>query len=50
VKFLPSQLLYFFQSAGTRRNVGRLLKFIAVLMVLAAIYSVLFHVIMEYEG
>jgi len=50
VKFLPSQLLYFFQSAGTRRNVGRLLKFIAVLMVLAAIYSVLFHVIMKYEG
>ena len=50
MKFLPSQLLYFFQSAGTRRNVGRLLKFIAVLMVLAAIYSVLFHVIMKYEG
>jgi len=50
VKFLPSQLLYFFQGAGTRRNVARLLKFIAVLVVLASIYSVLFHVIMEYEG
>lgn len=50
MKFLPSQLLYFFQGAGTRRNVARLLKFIAVLVVLASIYSALFHVIMEYEG
>lgn len=50
MKFLPSQLLYFFQGAGTRRNVARLLKFIAILVVLASIYSVLFHVIMEYEG
>jgi K+/H+ antiporter YhaU regulatory subunit KhtT len=25
VKFIPSQLLYFFQSAGARRNVTRLL-------------------------
>jgi len=50
VKFLPSQLLYFFQGAGTRRNVARLLKFIAVLVVLASVYSVIFHVIMKYEG
>ncbi len=50
MKFLPSQLLYFFQGAGTRRNVARLLKFIAVLVVLASVYSVIFHVIMKYEG
>lgn len=50
MKFLPSQLIYFFQGAATRRNVARLLKFIAVLLFLSVLYSVLFHVIMEYEG
>ncbi len=50
MKFLPSQLIYFFQGAATRRNVARLLKFITVLLFLAGLYSVLFHVIMEYEG
>ncbi len=50
MKFLPAQLLYFIQGAATRRNVARLLKFIGILMAMAAGYSVLFHVIMEYEG
>jgi Trk K+ transport system NAD-binding subunit len=50
VKYLPSQLSYFFQGAATRRNVARLLRFIAVLLLLMALYTVLFHFIMEYEG
>ncbi len=50
MKFLPSQLLYFFQGAATRRNVVRLLKFVAVLLGMVAAYTVLFHIIMEYEG
>jgi Trk K+ transport system NAD-binding subunit len=50
MKFLPSQLLYFVQSAATRRNVKRLAKFIGILAVMAAAFSVLFHAIMEYEG
>jgi Trk K+ transport system NAD-binding subunit len=50
MKFLPSMLMYFFQSATTRRNVGRLLKFVAVLAIMVTVYSVLFHVLMEYEG
>lgn len=50
MKFLPSMLMYFFQSATTRRNVGRLLKFVAVLAIMVTVYSVLFHILMEYEG
>lgn len=50
MKFLPSQLVYFFQGAAIRRNVGRLLKFISILAVMVTVFSVLFHVIMEYEG
>jgi Trk K+ transport system NAD-binding subunit len=50
MKFLPSQLLFFVQNAGTRRNVARLLKFIGILALMALGYSVLFHAIMEYEG
>lgn len=50
MKFLPSQLIYFFQGAATRRNVARLLKFIVILAVMVTGFSVLFHIIMEYEG
>jgi Trk K+ transport system NAD-binding subunit len=50
MKFLPSTLMYFFQSATTRRNVVRLLKFVAVLAIMITAYSVLFHILMEYEG
>jgi hypothetical protein len=50
VKFLPSQLSYFFQGAPTRRNVARLLRFVSILAGMVAVFSVLFHYIMEYEG
>jgi Trk K+ transport system NAD-binding subunit len=50
VKFLPAQLAYFVETAAMRRNVGLLLRFVAILVVMIVGYSVLFHVIMEYEG
>jgi Trk K+ transport system NAD-binding subunit len=47
---MPSQLMYFFQSKPTRRNIRILLKFLAFLLFFIALYSLLFHIIMGYEG
>ncbi len=49
MKFLPSQILYFTQSRTTKQNVRLLIRFLMLLAVLAAVYSVLFHFIMVYE-
>ncbi len=50
MKFLPAQLSYFVETTPMRRNVRLLARFIIILVALVAVYSVLFHVIMEYEG
>jgi len=50
VKFLPAQLSYFVETSAMRRNVSLLVRFLAILAVMIVGYSVLFHVIMEYEG
>jgi voltage-gated potassium channel len=50
MKFSTSQMMVFFQERRTQRNVGSLMKFILVLTALIVVYSVLFHIIMEYEG
>lgn len=50
MKFLSSQLTLFVQSSSAKRNLRLLLKFFFFLAGLIAIYSVLFHVLMEYEG
>jgi Trk K+ transport system NAD-binding subunit len=50
MKYLPSQLLYFFQSRTTQRNIRLLLKFIGFLVLIVGVYSVLFHMIMDYEN
>ncbi len=50
MKFLPSQLLFFLQNKTTRRNSLLLLKFFLLLVGITFLYSVLFHVIMLYEG
>lgn len=50
MKFLSSQLSVFIQSTGGRRNLRLLLKFFAFLAGLIVIYSVLFHLLMLYEG
>ena len=50
MKFLPAQLAYMVETTSMRRNLRILLRFMALLVLLIAVYSVLFHVIMEYEG
>ena len=50
MKFISSQLSYFFQNRSSKRNLKYLLLFLLLLFVLISIFSVLFHVIMEYEG
>jgi Trk K+ transport system NAD-binding subunit len=50
MKFITSQLLYFFQSRTARRNVKVLTRFILVLILLILIYSYIFHHIMALEG
>lgn len=50
MKFFFSQFLYFLQSKTTRRNIAALWKFFAVLLLIICVYSVLFHVLMMYEG
>ncbi len=50
MKFIPSQLVYFLKSSGTKRNIKLLYKFIIILFLMITLYSTLFHFIMEYEG
>ena len=50
MKYLPSQLLYFFQNKTTKKNIRILVKFLLVILVTIILYSTLFHFIMEYEG
>jgi Trk K+ transport system NAD-binding subunit len=50
MKFIPSQLVYFLKSAGTKRNIKLLRKFFIILFLLISLYSTLFHFIMEFEG
>ena len=38
------------QQRGMRRNISFLMRFIFMLLTLIAIYSIVFHYIMEYEG
>ena len=47
MKFLSTQLSYFFAERVIRRNIKSLLKFILFLFAVIAVYSVLFHLIME---
>lgn len=50
MKFLTSQLSYFFANRRTKTNVRKLLKFVAVLFVMYIGYSILFHFVAIYEG
>lgn len=50
MKYMPSQLMYFFQSRTARRNVNKLLQYLTVIAMLVAVYSVAFHFIMRLEG
>jgi len=50
MKFLPSQLMFFFQSRPAQRNVKLLLHFLALIALLVAVYSAAFHYLMRLEG
>ena len=50
MKYLPSQLMSFLHERGTRHNIAILRRFSLTLFLMIAVYSVLFHLIMEYEG
>jgi Trk K+ transport system NAD-binding subunit len=50
MKYLPSQLVFFFQNKSTRRNMVLLAKFFAFVMAIISLYSVFFHIIMLHEG
>ena len=50
VKYLPSQFVFLFRTPGGKRNLRLLLRFIAVLVLLVVLYSILFHYIMAMEG
>src|SRR5690606_31227954 len=50
MKFISSQVAYFFQNRKAKTNIARLVRFILVLIGLIILYSVVFHYIMELEG
>lgn len=50
MKYIPSQLVYFFKSAAAKRNIRLLSKFLLILLFMISLYSVIFHYVMEYEG
>ncbi|MDZ7758952.1 MAG: NAD-binding protein [Desulfovermiculus sp.] len=50
MKFVSSQLLYFFQSRTAKRNVKVLCKFLVVLVLFIFTYSYVFHHLMALEG
>ncbi len=50
MKFLPAQLLFFFQNKTARKNMVLLTKFLSFIFAIIALYSTLFHLLMLYEG
>ncbi|MDH3349886.1 MAG: NAD-binding protein [Desulfobulbaceae bacterium] len=50
MKYIPSLLVYFMQERTTKRNIILLSKFFLTLAIIVGIFSVIFHVIMLYEG
>ncbi|MEM1330220.1 MAG: NAD-binding protein [Planctomycetota bacterium] len=50
MKLSTTHILLFMQQRSTRRNIGALVRFSAILTGLIVAYSILFHYIMEQEG
>ncbi len=50
MKYTPAVLTTILQSHNTRRNVRLLLKFLLVMVVMVTGYSMIFHVLMAFEG
>ncbi|MCH5277916.1 MAG: potassium channel protein [Desulfovibrionaceae bacterium] len=50
MKFLSAQFSLFLRERGVRRNINAFVRFLIVLLVMIAVYSALFHALMQYEG
>ncbi|NOR24144.1 MAG: potassium channel protein, partial [Desulforhopalus sp.] len=50
MKYIISQFTYFFRNKTTKRNIFLLLKFFLILALIITTYSILFHVLMLFEG
>jgi voltage-gated potassium channel len=50
MKTLTTQVIYFLRQRPSRMNIANLLRFLVVLALLITTYSVLFHIIMAWEG
>lgn len=50
MKFISSQIAFFFQNRKAKTNIARLIRFILVLISLITTYSIVFHFLMELEG
>ena len=50
MKFFTSQITYLLSEQKTRRNLTALLKYLAFLGGTVAVYSVIFQLLMLYEG
>ncbi len=50
MKTLPAQLIFFFHHETTRRNFSTLWKFFGFLIFIICFYTVIFHILMMYEG
>lgn len=50
MKFISSQLMFLMQDRRARRNIRLLSRFILLLLVIIALYSILFHAFMLMEG
>ena len=50
MKYMTSQLMYMIGTQGNKRNLVLLARFFAVLIVMVTAYSIVFHLIMEWEG
>src|SRR5690606_371592 len=50
MKLLIPQLYYYLRRRPARVNILNLLRFLALLALLITVYSVAFHMIMQYEG
>jgi voltage-gated potassium channel len=50
MKYLPSQLLFFFRNKTTKRNMVLLAKFFGLIVAIISLYSLGFHLIMLHEG
>ncbi len=49
MKYMPAQLVYFLRNRSSQRNIGLMLRFLAILVGVVILYSLLFHVLMVRE-